>query len=142
MSLFSVANRSWSLPRKGDYLFKRAGSENWWIRFQYPNAIAPDPKKVELSLGTPDRTQAELKALPLVQAHRAKVLMRRGLAEGRLQLGRPVRAYEPGREHRTSDGERVVATERELIFLDEAGRIIRTEANPETFIPWEGFTPE
>ena len=43
-----------------------AGSQNWWIRFQYPDHVPPDPKKVELSLGTPDRTQAEIKALPLI----------------------------------------------------------------------------
>jgi integrase len=142
MSLLLEAKRTDAVPRKGDYLFKRAGSGNWWIRFQYPHAIPPNPKKVEFSLGTFDRTQAELKALPLIQEHRAKVLVRRALVEGRLRVGKPTRAYEAGREHRTAEGQRVVATERDLIYLDEAGRIIRTEPNLDTFYPWEGFTPE
>jgi integrase len=83
-----------------------------------------------------------MRALPLVAAHRAKVLVRRALLEGRLRAGKPIRAYEPGREHLTPEGQRVVATDRDLIFLDETGQIIRMEPNPETFYPWEGFTPE
>jgi hypothetical protein len=130
------------VPRRGDYLFKRPGSNNWWVRFQYPAAIRPDPKKDEISLGTPDRTEAELKALPLIQAHRARVLVRRALVEGRLRLGNPLYEYEPGKEHHTADGQRVLATDRELIFLDDAGRIIGAEQNKGYSLPWEGFTPD
>ena len=84
------------MPRGGHYLFKRRGSQNWWIRFQYPDHLSPDPKKVEMSLGTPDRTEAEIKALPLIHGHKQKVLVRRALKEGRLRLGEFEPNYEPG----------------------------------------------
>jgi hypothetical protein len=70
------------------------------------------------------------------------VLVRRALVEGRLRLGNPLYEYEPGKEHHTADGQRVLATDRELIFLDDAGRIIRAEQNKSYSLPWEGFTPD
>ena len=127
------------MPRRGDYLFKRPGSQNWWVRFQYPDNVSPDLRKVEKSLGTPDRTEAEIKALPLIHSHKQKVLERRALKEGRLSLGNFAPQYEPGREHHSPEGQRLLATADQLFFLDEAGRIVRIERNGRTAI-WQGFT--
>src|SRR6266566_794646 len=98
--------------RKRDYLFKRPNSQHWRVRFQMGG------RSVEQSLGTPDRANAEIIALPLIAEHKAK------LVEARPRLERSWQPqYEPGREHPGPDGGRIIATERELIHLDASGRI-------------------
>ncbi len=49
------------MTRKTDYLFLRDGSRNWQIKLQYPDG------RIEKSLGTSDRAQAEILALPYIQ---------------------------------------------------------------------------
>src|SRR5438309_1952965 len=122
------------MPRQGSYLFKRRGSQNWWVRFQYPNRIQPHPRKVEISLRTPDRTEAEIKALPMIHAHRAQLLVRRAALEGRMRVGKGGLQYEPGREHHTVEGERLLAVGDQLFFLDESGQIVRTERNAQIYL--------
>ena len=100
------------------YLFQRYGSQNYWIRLLSPG------KRIEKSLGTPDRHQAELLALPLIAEHKAALQARRP----RLEAAWGYR-LEPGREHIGADGQRIIATERELLILDGAGRIVRREPN-------------
>jgi hypothetical protein len=39
------------------------------------------------------------------------------------------RRYEPGREHQGSAGERIIATDADLIYLDAHGSILKTEKN-------------
>src|SRR5437660_95643 len=98
--------------RKRDYLFKRTNSQHWRVRFQMGG------RSVEKSLGTPDRAQAEIIALPLIAEHKAKLLEARPRLETSWQP-----QYEPGREHVGPDGSRIIATERELFHLDATGRI-------------------
>ena len=99
------------------YLFLRPDSRNWHIRFRYPNKV------IEKSLGTPDRRQAEILALPLIAQHKAKLL------ESRPHLVMRPFTLKPG-EYTTENGERVIATERDLIYLDRnSGALIRTEPN-------------
>jgi integrase len=102
---------------KRDYLFQRPGSQNWWIKLQAPSNI-------ERSLGTPDRAQAYILALPMIAEHKAKLLE----AQPRFHLVWRHR-YEPGQEHVTPEGERIIADDRELIFLDPNGAIVRKERN-------------
>jgi integrase len=104
--------------RKRDYLFKRAGSQHWRVRFQMGG------RSEEKSLGTPDRAQAEILALPLIAAHKAKLLEARPRFE---TSWRP--QYEPGREHVGPDGGRIIATERELFHLNAEGRITAKTQN-------------
>src|SRR6266404_5325680 len=104
---------------KRDYLFRRPGSQNWWIKLQAPSNI-------EKSLGTPDRAQADVMALPMIGEHKRRLLE----ARPGIQVAWRHR-FTPGQEHVTEDGERVVARDRELIFLNHNGGIAREEPNGE-----------
>jgi integrase len=101
--------------RRTDYLFQRPGSRNWHIKLQSPT------ERIEKSLRTPDRVQAEILALPMIAEHKAKLLA----ARPHLQT---VRKLEPG-EHAGPDGGKIVANERELIYLNHNGAYLRTEPN-------------
>ena len=109
------------MTRKIDYLFLRNGSRNWQIKLQYP-----DGERLEMSLGTPDRAQAEILALPYIQEHKVRLFE----AKPGIQVTW-LHRFAPGQEHITPDGERVVADERELIFLNHNGAIVRKEPNGE-----------
>ncbi len=54
--------------RKTSYLFLRPDSQNWHVRLQSPGG------RIEKSLGTPDRAQAEILALPYIQQHKMRLL--------------------------------------------------------------------
>ncbi|HZR75925.1 hypothetical protein [Bradyrhizobium sp.] len=107
------------MTRKIDYLFLRNGSRNWQIKFQYPNG-----ERVEKSLGTPDRAQAEILALPHIQEHKLRLLE----AKPGINITWQHR-FAPGQEHVAADGERIIADDRELIVLSHNGAIVRKEAN-------------
>lgn len=104
--------------RKTDYLFQRPGSANWWIKLQSPG------KRVEKSLGTADRRQAEILALPMIAKHKALLLAARPHLVTVWQ-----HKLEPGREHVAPDGSKIIATARELIYIGHNGSITRTEPN-------------
>ena len=53
------------MTRKIDYLFLRKGSRNWQLKLQSP--------RIEKSLGTPDRAQAEILALPYIEQHKVRL---------------------------------------------------------------------
>jgi hypothetical protein len=95
------------MTRKTDYLFLRDGSRNWQIKLQCPDG------RIEKSLGTPDRARAEILALPYIQEHKMRLLE----ARPGIQVAWQHR-FAPGQEHVTPNGERVVADDRELIFLN------------------------
>ena len=81
------------MRRKTDYLFQRPGSQNWHIKLQSPTG------RIEKSLRTPDRGQAEILALPMIAEHKARLLQARPRLEMSWQ-----HEYEPGREHVGPDG--------------------------------------
>ena len=58
--------------RRRDYIFQRPGSSNWYIKLR-----SPGEKRKEISLGTPDRAQAEILALPMVAEHKKALLANR-----------------------------------------------------------------
>ena len=99
------------------YLFKRKGSDNWYVRLQ-----PPGQKIVEKSLGTSDLKLAEIAAMPLIREHKAFMYQRRPTVTPFWD-----RAYEPGL--RMIDGEQVIVVDRELHFLDDGGNVIRREPN-------------
>src|ERR1035437_9172280 len=107
--------------KHGSYIFQRPGSENWWVKLRSPTG------RVEKSLHTIDRREAEIAALPLIRDHKAALLA----ARPRLQVGRWYE-FEPGREHAGPDGSRIVATKTQLIHIGPDGSIIRTEPNAGT----------
>ena len=109
------------MTRKIDYLFLRDGSRNWQIKLQHPGG-----ERIEKSLGTPDRAQAEILALPYIQDHKVRHFEAKpGIKVTWLHR------LAPGQEHITPDGERIVADDRELIFLNDNGAIVRKEPNGE-----------
>src|SRR4051812_12487496 len=109
------------MTRKIDYLFLREGSRNWQIKLQYPGG-----RRFEKSLGTPDRAQAEILASPYIQDHKVRLFEARpGVQVGWLHR------FTPGQEHITPDGERIIADDRELIFLNDNGAIVKKEPNGE-----------
>jgi integrase len=99
-----------------NYLFQRGSV--WWIKLR-----SPGEKRIEKSLRTTDKRQAELIALPMIAEHKAKLLA----ARPRLETAW-VSEYEPGL-HDGPNGERIAATERELSFYDAAGKLLRTAPN-------------
>jgi integrase len=108
------------MARTRDYLFQRPGSQNWYIKLQSPE------NRIERSLHTSNRREAEIFAAPLILEHKKRLLERpRGL-----RIEESWRhQYEPGREHAGPDGQRILATDRQLFFIGHDGTIVRTEAN-------------
>ncbi len=104
--------------RHGSYLFQRDGSDKWWIK------VRSAGKRTEKSLGTTDRREAEIFALPLIAEHKQNLLAARPRIEPTWQ-----HEYAPGREHVGPDGGRIFASERELFFLDAQGVMTRKAPN-------------
>jgi integrase len=104
--------------RKRDYLFKRPGSQYWRIRLQ------SNGRSIERSLKTTDRQEAEIIALPMIAEHKARLMASRPRLEAAW-----IPRHQPGRLHTLPDGQRFLATERELHHLDADGNVIRREAN-------------
>jgi integrase len=103
----------WQAHPTCSHVFKRTGSDQWWIRLRSPT------KTTEESLRTSDARQAEIWALPKIGAHKAALLA----AKPRFEESRWYE-YEPGREHIGPEGERIIATKDSLIYLDANGAII------------------
>src|SRR6516165_3727089 len=104
--------------RKIDYLFHKNGSPSWYVRFQRGG------KDVIESLRTTDRLEAEANAATRIGEHKAALLAARPRIEPTWR-----HELEPGREHTCPDGNRIVATDKELIHIGHNGAIIRTEPN-------------
>ena len=107
------------MARKTDYLFQRAGSSNWWIKLQSPG------KRVEKSLHTSDRKQAEIIALPMIAHHKAALLAARPRFETAWRY-----EYEPSADLQNGPNrERVAASATELKFYGPDGKLLRTTPN-------------
>ena len=105
--------------RHGSYLIQKPGSRNWYIQ------LRTGSKRLERSLGTPDRAQADILAGPMITAHRFALLA----AKPRLEL-EWVHDFEPGREHAAPDGiGKIIATDKELIYIGHNGAILKTTDN-------------
>ena len=94
------------------YIFQRPSSNNWWIKLRSPSG------RIERSLGTSDRREAEIAALPFIRNHKAALLAARPRVETTWE-----RQFEPGL-HTGLNGERIYATATELHYLDETPVLI------------------
>src|SRR5450756_146230 len=101
--------------RHGSYLFQRPGSENFYVKLRSPTG------RIEKSLGTSVRREAEIAALPLIRDHKAALLAARPRIVPTF-----TREFEPGL-HTGLNGEKIFATPDQIHYLDEVP--IRTEAN-------------
>jgi integrase len=118
------------MTRKTDYLFQPRNSRMWHIRLQGEH-------RIERSLGTPDRAQADILALPLIAQHKAALLAKRPHVTTSWW-----HEYEPGREHIAPDGSRIIATDTTLIYINPDGST-RTVPNgaPQYIMPTRSTTP-
>ena len=103
---------------KTDWLMQFPGSENWFVRLRDENG-----RRCVRSLGTRDREQAVILSLPLIAEHKERLRAARPHLEAGWVL-------EPGREHAAPDGNgKIIATDRELIYLNHNGGIVKIEPN-------------
>jgi integrase len=108
-----------AMTRKTDYLFQRPGSSNWWIKLQSPG------KRVEKSLRTSDRKEAEIIALPMIAHHKAALLAARPRLETVWRY-----EFEPSADMQNAPNrERVLASAIELKFYGPNGKLLRTTPN-------------
>jgi integrase len=112
------------VPRKVDYLYRRPGSQNWWLRLQSPGRAGSPGKDRGMSLRTPNRAEAEIAALPIIADHKAALLEARPRVEMMWHC-----KLEPGRKHTAPDGGEIIAKGKELIYIGHNGAILRTEPN-------------
>ena len=126
---------------KNDYIFEHPELKNLFIRLR--NSAG---RRYVKSLGTTDRREAEIIALPMIAEHKARLLAARPsletnwdrvLAPG-LYSSVDMLADDEDPDHFAtlnaveqwlSDGGRVFASERELHYLDSNGKSVRTTAN-------------
>lgn len=122
------------MARPGSYLYQRKGSRNWHLRLQYPSWAMRQaahylfgympPKKVERSLGTPDRAEAELLAGPEILQHRRVVIAFQAMSDPVKYQGRisyeP--AHQPGLPVQNEDGSVTIATKDQVIHIAADGR--------------------
>jgi integrase len=103
---------------KRDYLFLRPDSQNWHVRLQSPGG------RIEKSLGTPDRAQAEILSLPYIQQHKMRLLeAKSSQATWRWNTGALGQGHVTPFKTMIVDG-------RELIILN-SGAVVRKEPNGE-----------
>lgn len=105
-----------------DYIFRRPHSQNWYVRLREDNG-----RRYVQSLGTSDKLQAQALAAVKIGAHKARL----AAARPRYDVSTTYK-LEPGRKHPGPDGGEIIADEKELIYLDHGGTIIRREPNVET----------
>jgi integrase len=104
--------------RKISYLFLRPDSQNWHVRLQSPGG------RIEKSLGTPDRAQAEILSLPYIQQHKMRLLEAKpGQVAWRWRIGAL------GEGH-VAPFKQIILDGRELIILN-SGAVVRKEPNGE-----------
>lgn len=110
------------------YLYKRPGSQNWWIRFQYTGVLRQKigVAQRQISLGTPDRHEAEILALEHVKKHKNLLFLARQSRKIRTRGDEP--EYAVG-EHTTPDGGRAIASPTHVLFFDHNGVFLRQAPN-------------
>ncbi|GAA0246911.1 hypothetical protein LNAOJCKE_0449 [Methylorubrum aminovorans] len=108
--------------RSHDYLYQRAESRFWWLRLQYPKAMGRRP--LQKSLGTADRSEAGIKALPLIQQHKLDLWEFRNRKDERFKLT-ATRKWPLG-ESMLEDGTRIISTEWSALFIKD-GALMKEE---------------
>lgn len=122
------------MARPGSYLYQRKGSRNWHLRLQYPSwamrqaahylfGFMP-PKKIERSLGTSDRAEAELLAGPEILQHRRVLLAFQAMTDPVKYQGRISYelTHQPGLPVQNEDGSTTIATKDQIIHITADGR--------------------
>lgn len=111
--------------RKGEYLFKKPGSQMWRIKLQYP--LSMGRPNIRRSLGTPDREEAEIIALPLIQQHKRDLYRARNGVSRRLHVT-SLESLFPIGESKLADGTEVIATSTSAVLIRD-GVVIERKDN-------------
>jgi hypothetical protein len=136
--------------RYGSFIFRRPGSANWYIK------LRSDGKRIEKSLGTSDRAEAEIKALKgvllddgstvSIATHKAALLAARPRLEKswahQLTPGLHEAPALIPLGYKVPEGGRIFASDRELHYLDASGATVRTEPNGMPALRLVGRGPE
>jgi len=99
------------------YLFRRTGSQNWYVRFRLPDG----GKVIERSLGTIDKDVAWQKAADDIKAHKAMMYQRRQARVATIVHG-PWEPEFPIGVHSLPDGRTLIATATDLTYSDGTRR--------------------
>lgn len=111
--------------RKGDYLYRKPGSQMWRIKLQYsPSMGRPNVRR---SLGTPNREEAEIIALPLIQQHKRDLYRARNAISRRLHVT-SIETLFPVGESKLADGTEVIATPTTAVLFRD-GLVIERKDN-------------
>ncbi|MEG9502594.1 MAG: hypothetical protein MIN69_12170 [Methylorubrum extorquens] len=113
------------MPKSVGYLYKKPDSANWWIKLQYPASMGRS--MVRKSLGTSDRAEAEIKALPMIQAHKMD-LLEEANRRGRRFKVQAIQTKHPVGFSKLPDGTEVFADNVTAKFLKD-GVLIGQEDN-------------
>ncbi|CAX25029.1 putative integrase [Methylorubrum extorquens DM4] len=134
------------MPKSVGYLYKKRDSTNWWIKLQYPASTGRP--MVRKSLGTADRIEAEIIALPMIQQHKRDLYFLRQNVTRKLQVG-AVRTRYPLGDSTLADGTKVFATQMTAVLIRD-GVLVAQEDNflldltdvTRTFDPEEAAKPK
>ena|SRR5579859_1646298 len=108
-----------------DYLYRRKGSQNWWLRLQFNSEAAKISGKDEfrISMGTPDRKQAELNAAQYILHHKFAMESAKGnfvetvkFEDKKLPVG----------EHWQADGSKIAVSDTHIIKFGSDGSVSET----------------
>lgn len=113
------------MPKSVGYLYRKRDSINWWIKLQYPASMCRP--MVRKSLGTPDRTEAEIMALPMIQQHKRELYLVRQNVTRKLHVGSVMNRYPLG-DSTLEDGTKVFATQTTAVLIRD-GVLVAQEDN-------------
>jgi integrase len=127
--------------RHGKYLYRQAGSPNWYLRLVTPPGQDGFGRtREEISFKTADRDEALAIAAPLIRAHKLMLISARSM-----KVGKTTRryAYEPNREQVFPDGSRIVPTVKDVIHIDALGSVSKVEPNRvREMVEWQATAHE
>lgn len=113
------------------YLFKRKGSQNWYVRLQNVEKNGRIYKSFEKSLGTPDIDLARIRADAIIHEHRLILFTKKQSRLGRYEMRR---MYDVDELIRLSDGTTIIADDQIATFFDATGKMISRTPNEKVVV--------
>ncbi|WP_457108518.1 hypothetical protein, partial [Methylobacterium sp. P5_C11] len=108
------------------YLFKRNGSQNWYVRLQNVEINGHIYKSFEKSLCTPDIDLARIRADRFIFEHRIRLFTRKQSKNGRYEHRLK---YEINKILKLPDGKTIIADETNAKIYDQQGIFVESTPN-------------